>query len=119
MQQRTASQPRSQIMAATDKPQPLQDTFLGDLRKENADVSIFLMNGIKLVGKIVHFDQYVVLLGGSVDQVIYKSAISTIMPGKVASTSHAPAHRPDAEGERKRTPGGFRRPLGPKDGNSK
>ncbi len=58
----------------------LQDPFLNTLRKENIPVSIFLVNGIKLQGQIDSYDQYVILLKNSVNQIIYKHAISTIVP---------------------------------------
>ncbi|MYD76853.1 MAG: RNA chaperone Hfq [Gammaproteobacteria bacterium] len=58
----------------------LQDPFLNILRKERIPVSIFLVNGIKLQGQIDSYDQYVILLRNSVNQIIYKHAISTIVP---------------------------------------
>ena len=64
------------------KTQNLQDTFLNTLRKEHVPVSIFLVNGIKLQGKIDSFDQYVIMLKNTVSQMVYKHAISTIVPGK-------------------------------------
>lgn len=64
------------------KTQNLQDTFLNTLRKEHTPVSIFLVNGIKLQGKIDSFDQYVIMLKNTVSQMVYKHAISTIVPGK-------------------------------------
>jgi len=64
------------------KAQNLQDTFLNTLRKEHIPVSIFLVNGIKLQGKIDSFDQYVIMLKNTVNQMVYKHAISTIVPGK-------------------------------------
>ena len=63
------------------KGQSLQDPFLNALRKERIPVSIYLVNGIKLQGQIDSFDQFVVLLRNSVSQMVYKHAISTIMPG--------------------------------------
>ena len=60
----------------------LQDTFLNTLRKEKVQVSVFLVNGIKLQGQIESFDQYVILLKSSVIQLVYKHAISTIVPAK-------------------------------------
>ena len=63
-----------------NKAQKLQDTFLNALRKDKIPVAIFLMNGIKLQGQIDAFDQFVVLLSNSVNQLIYKHAISTIVP---------------------------------------
>ena len=63
-----------------NKRQLLQEPFLNILRKEKVPVSIFLINGIKLQGQIESFDQFVVLLRNNVNQMIYKHAISTIVP---------------------------------------
>ena len=60
----------------------LQDPFLNQLRKERIPVSIYLVNGIKLQGQIDSFDQFVVLLRNSVNQMVYKHAISTIVPAR-------------------------------------
>lgn len=62
--------------------QALQDPYLNTLRKEHVPVSIFLVNGIKLQGQIESFDQFVVLLKNSVSQMIYKHAISTVVPSR-------------------------------------
>src|SRR5258708_12774819 len=62
------------------KGQSLQDPFLNALRKERVPVSIYLVNGIKLQGQIDSFDQFVVLLKNSVSQMVYKHAISTVVP---------------------------------------
>lgn len=62
------------------KGQTLQDPFLNALRKDRIPVSIFLVNGIKLQGQIESFDQYAVLLKNTVTQMVYKHAISTIVP---------------------------------------
>ena len=64
------------------KGQLLQDPFLNTLRKEHIPVSIYLVNGIKLQGQIESFDQYVVLLRNSVTQMVYKHAISTVVPSR-------------------------------------
>ncbi len=64
------------------KSQNLQDNFLNTLRKEHTPVSIFLVNGIKLQGKVDSFDQYVIMLKNTISQMVYKHAISTIVPGK-------------------------------------
>ena len=64
------------------KGQHLQDTFLNALRKEHVQVAIYLVNGIKLQGNIESFDQYVVLLKNTITQMVYKHAISTIVPAK-------------------------------------
>src|ERR1700688_74386 len=60
----------------------LQDPFLNTLRKEKIPVSIYLVNGIKLQGLIESFDQFVVLLKNTVSQMVYKHAISTIVPAR-------------------------------------
>jgi host factor-I protein len=62
--------------------QSLQDPFLNTLRRENVPVSIYLVNGIKLQGQIESFDQFVVLLRNSVSQMVYKHAISTVVPAR-------------------------------------
>jgi len=62
------------------KGQSLQDPFLNALRKERIPVAIYLVNGIKLQGQIDSFDQFVVLLKNSVSQMVYKHAISTVVP---------------------------------------
>ncbi len=62
------------------KGQLLQDPFLNELRKQHMPVSIYLVNGIKLQGNIESFDQYVVLLRNTVTQMVYKHAISTVVP---------------------------------------
>jgi host factor-I protein len=64
------------------KAQSLQDPFLNALRKENVPVSIYLVNGIKLQGQVDSFDQFVILLKNSVNQMVYKHAISTIVPSR-------------------------------------
>lgn len=64
------------------KAQSLQDPFLNALRRENVPVSIYLVNGIKLQGQIDSFDQFVILLKNSVNQMVYKHAISTIVPSR-------------------------------------
>ena len=64
----------------SEKGQQLQDPFLNALRKEHVQVAIYLVNGIKLQGHIESFDQYVVLLKNTVTQMVYKHAISTIVP---------------------------------------
>ena len=76
------------------KGQSLQDPFLNLLRKERVPVSIFLVNGIKLQGQIESFDQFVVLLRNSVSQMVYKHAISTVVPSR-----NVRLPRPDEEGK--------------------
>ena len=71
------------------KGQSLQDPFLNALRKERVPVSIFLVNGIKLQGTVESFDQFVVLLKNSVSQMVYKHAISTVVPTRNVRIQHA------------------------------
>jgi host factor-I protein len=76
-----AGQKRITAMAA-DRAQNLQDTFLNHVRKSKTPLTIFLVNGVKLQGVVTWFDNFCVLLrrdGHS--QLVYKHAISTIMPG--------------------------------------
>jgi host factor-I protein len=61
----------------------LQDPFLNELRKEKVPVSVFLVNGIKLHGVVDSFDQYVVMLKNSITQMVYKHAISTVVPSRM------------------------------------
>ena len=60
----------------------LQDPFLNILRKERIPVAIYLINGIKLQGQVESFDQFVVLLRNNVSQMVYKHAISTVVPSR-------------------------------------
>ncbi len=62
--------------------EPLQEPFLNALRRERVPVSIYLVNGIKLQGTVESFDQFVVLLRNTVSQMVYKHAISTIVPAR-------------------------------------
>lgn len=64
------------------KGQNLQEPFLNALRKERVEVSIYLVNGIKLQGQIESFDSFVLLLRNAVNQMVYKHAISTIVPAR-------------------------------------
>jgi len=64
------------------KGHTLQDPYLNILRKERVPVSIYLVNGIKLQGQIESFDQFVVLLKNTVSQMVYKHAISTVVPSR-------------------------------------
>jgi len=73
------------------KGQTLQDPYLNVLRKERIPVSIFLVNGIKLQGQIESFDQFVILLKNTVSQMVYKHAISTVVPSRPVKTPVAPA----------------------------
>ncbi len=70
------------------KGQQLQEPFLNALRKEKIPVSIFLVNGIKLQGQIDSFDQFVILLKSAVSQMVYKHAVSTIVPSRPISIDY-------------------------------
>lgn len=67
------------------KGQSLQDPYLNLLRREHIPVSIYLVNGIKLQGQIESFDQFVILLKNTVSQMVYKHAISTVVPSRPIS----------------------------------
>ena len=70
------------------KGQSLQDPYLNALRRERIPVSIYLVNGIKLQGQIESFDQFVILLKNTVSQMVYKHAISTIVPARSINHSN-------------------------------
>ena len=74
----------------TQKGQLLQDPFLNILRKDRIPVSIYLVNGIKLQGQIESFDQYVVLLRNTVTQMVYKHAISPVVPTRAVNMPSVP-----------------------------
>ncbi len=76
---------------ASERTQNLQDTFLNYVRKNKVPLTIFLVNGVKLQGVVTWFDNFCVLLrrdGHS--QLVYKHAISTIMPGQPIQMFEAP-----------------------------
>src|ERR1700739_2061148 len=89
----------------SNKGQLLQDPFLNALRKEHVPVSIYLVNGIKLQGNIESFDQYVVLLRNTVTQMVYKHAISTVVPARLVN------FHPDSEQSYPPSRPAYRRPL--------
>jgi host factor-I protein len=66
-------------MSASKK---LQDEFLDKLCKEKLPVSIFLVNGIKLHGSIDQFDEHVIMLKSTITQMVFKHAISTVVPAQ-------------------------------------
>lgn len=72
------------------KGHSLQDPYLNQLRKERIPVSIFLVNGIKLQGQIESFDQFVILLKNTVSQMVYKHAISTVVPSRNVRLAPSP-----------------------------
>ncbi len=77
-------------MTDTLKTSLLQDPFLEQLRKDQVSVAVYLVNGIKLQGQVEGFDSYVVLLRNSVTQMVYKHAISTIVPTTRSAVAAAP-----------------------------
>jgi host factor-I protein len=79
------------------KGHTLQDPYLNILRKERVPVSIYLVNGIKLQGQVESFDQFVVLLKNTVSQMVYKHAISTVVPSRVVRMPMQ--NPPEEEGE--------------------
>ncbi len=83
---------------SNNKGQLLQDPFLNQLRREHVPVSIYLVNGIKLQGQIESFDQYVVLLRNTVTQMVYKHAISTIVPGRAVAFTNMHTEEDGAQG---------------------
>ena len=81
----------------SNKPaQNIQDSFLNTARKERASITIYLLSGVKLTGRIRSFDKYsVVLEANGQEQLIFKHAISTVVMGRVAHGPHvAHAERP-------------------------
>ena len=80
------------------KGQTLQDPYLNALRREKVPVAIYLVNGIKLQGQIDSFDQFVILLKNTVSQMVYKHAISTVVPARNVKLTHSsPTTEPSAE----------------------
>ena len=78
-------------MSAVKKGQRLQEPFWNCLRREHVPASIYLVNGIKLQGQVESFDQYVVLLRNTVTQMVYKHAISTVVPTRPVNLPAVPA----------------------------
>lgn len=81
------------------KGQSLQDPFLNALRRDRIPVSIYLVNGIKLQGTVESFDQFVVLLRNTVSQMVYKHAISTIVPSRNVRVGGEESHAHAATAE--------------------
>ena len=79
------------------KGQSLQDPYLNALRRERIPVSIYLVHGIKLQGQIESFDQFVILLKNTVNQMVYKHAISTVVPARSVSHHNSSHHVATAE----------------------
>lgn len=84
--------------------QNIQDTFLNTVRKDKSPITIYLVSGVKLTGKIRSFDKYSVLLENNAqEQLIFKHAISTVVSGR--PTVHGETIRPAGEGREGRAPG--------------
>ena len=79
------------------KGHSLQDPYLNTLRKEKVGVSIYLVNGIKLQGTIESFDQFVILLKNTVSQMVYKHAISTVVPSRNVKIGNGDTHAAESE----------------------
>src|SRR6201994_3638433 len=81
-----------------NKPaQNIQDTFLNTVRKDKTPITIYLVSGVKLTGKIRSFDKYSVLLeNNSQEQLIFKHAISTVVSGRAGAHLET---RPERSGE--------------------
>jgi host factor-I protein len=90
----TKNNKRGQIMA---KGQSLQDPFLNALRRDRIPVAIYLVNGIKLQGQVESFDQFVILLKNTVSQMVYKHAISTVVPARAVTTMPTPQANQEIE----------------------
>jgi host factor-I protein len=81
----------------SNKPaQNIQDSFLNTARKERLSITIYLLSGVKLTGRIRSFDKYsVVLEANGQEQLIFKHAISTVVMGRLAATHAAHVVPPD------------------------
>ena len=94
-------------MDTKSTPQNIQDAFLNTVRREKDTVTIYLMNGAKLSGRIKSFDKFSVLLeSGAQEQLIFKHAISTILHARRQTGEHRPPppqhhaeHQPEAGAE--------------------
>lgn len=75
-----------------EKQQNIQDGFLNSLRKEKSLVTVYLMSGVKLTGRIRSFDKFAVILDSNgMEQLIFKHAISTVLLNRTNSTTASPA----------------------------
>ena len=86
------------------KSQSLQDPFLNALRRERVPVAIYLVNGIKLQGVVESFDQFVVLLRNQVSQMVYKHAISTVVPSRAVKVGGGDDDKPGEAAEAAESP---------------
>ncbi|HEY4382274.1 MAG TPA: RNA chaperone Hfq [Acidobacteriaceae bacterium] len=91
--------------------QNIQDTFLNTVRKDKSPITIYLVSGVKLTGKIRSFDKYSVLLENNAqEQLIFKHAISTVVSGRVAPHSDS---RIEAKSDRAQSNAGGAAAAGP------
>jgi host factor-I protein len=87
--------------------QNIQDTFLNTVRKDKAPITIYLVSGVKLTGKIRSFDKYSVLLENNAqEQLIFKHAISTVVAGRAGGFSESRAGTGDSRTGVEARPGG-------------
>ena len=94
-------------MDTKSTPQNIQDAFLNTVRREKETVTIYLMNGAKLSGRIRSFDKYSVLLeSASQEQLIFKHAISTIQHARRPTGEHRPPHHTEHASEAGGEPAG-------------
>jgi host factor-I protein len=83
---------------SAEKSQNVQDVFLNHIRKNKTPVTVFLVNGVKLQGIVTWFDNFSVLLRrDGHTQLVYKHAISTVMPGTAISLFEPPTKEGDEE----------------------
>lgn len=93
------------------KGHSLQDPYLNTLRKERIPVSIFLVNGIKLQGQIESFDQFVILLKNTVSQMVYKHAVSTVVPARNVRLQQSDSNQGSGKRQpQSTTPAGYNNP---------
>jgi host factor-I protein len=90
------SSARRSAMDSNKPAQNIQDSFLNTARKERASITIYLLSGVKLTGRIRSFDKYsVVLEANGQEQLIFKHAISTVVMGRVVSAHAGHALHPE------------------------
>jgi host factor-I protein len=88
--------------------QNIQDTFLNTVRKDKSPITIYLVSGVKLTGKIRSFDKYSVLLENNAqEQLIFKHAISTVVSGRVGPHNEG---RPEAKSDTRAQSGSSQAP---------
>jgi host factor-I protein len=95
MQKASVKKPRGTKRAGAEPQRPAQYRFLTELAKDRRAVAIFLINGLKLEGRIVSFDDYAILLEGELSDHVYKHAISTIQPLTAAAAKSNVGAKPN------------------------